>query len=36
MEQRSHPTRIAIVGCGNVGVTYAYALLLNRSRRKSF
>ena len=30
MEQRSHPTRIAIVGCGNVGATYAYALLLNR------
>jgi malate/lactate dehydrogenase len=30
MEQRSHPTRIAIVGCGNVGATFAYALLLNR------
>jgi L-lactate dehydrogenase len=29
MEQ-SHPTRIAVVGCGNVGSTYAYALLLNR------
>src|SRR5512143_566164 len=25
-----HPTRIAIVGAGNVGATYAYALLLNR------
>src|SRR6201993_159290 len=30
MEQRFHPTPIAIVGCGNVGATYAYALLLNR------
>lgn len=30
MEQLSHPTRIAIVGAGNVGATYAYALLLNR------
>jgi L-lactate dehydrogenase len=30
MEQRSHPTRIVIVGAGNVGSTYAYALLLNR------
>ena len=30
MEQESHPTRIVIVGCGNVGATYAYALLLNR------
>ncbi len=30
MEQSSHPTRIAIVGTGNVGSTYAYALLLNR------
>ena len=30
MEQRSHLTRIAIVGCGNVGASYAYALLLNR------
>lgn len=28
--ERSHPTRIAIVGVGNVGATYAYALLLNR------
>ena len=28
--QLSHPTRIAIVGCGNVGATYAYALLQNR------
>jgi L-lactate dehydrogenase len=30
MKQRSHPTRIAIVGTGNVGSTYAYTLLLNR------
>jgi L-lactate dehydrogenase len=30
MEQQSHPTRIAVVGCGNVGSTFAYALLLNR------
>ncbi len=30
MDQQSHPTRIAVVGCGNVGSTYAYALLLNR------
>ncbi|MGO8795419.1 MAG: L-lactate dehydrogenase [Candidatus Sulfotelmatobacter sp.] len=30
MEQTSHPTRVAIVGAGNVGATYAYALLLNR------
>lgn len=30
MEQQSHATRIAIVGTGNVGSTYAYALLLNR------
>lgn len=30
MEQHSHPTRIAVVGTGNVGSTYAYALLLNR------
>ena len=28
--ERPHPTRIAIVGAGNVGATYAYALLLNR------
>jgi len=28
--ERSHPNRIAIVGAGNVGATYAYALLLNR------
>lgn len=26
----SHPTRIAIVGAGHVGASYAYALLLNR------
>ena len=26
----AHPTRIAIVGAGNVGATYAYALLLSR------
>lgn len=30
MEQQSHATRIAIVGTGHVGSTYAYALLLNR------
>lgn len=30
MPAASHPTRIAIVGAGNVGATYAYALLLNR------
>ncbi len=30
MDQPSHPTRVAVVGCGNVGSTYAYALLLNR------
>jgi L-lactate dehydrogenase len=30
MDQISHPTRVAIVGAGNVGATYAYALLLNR------
>ena len=24
-----HPTRVAIVGAGNVGATFAYALLLN-------
>lgn len=29
-DDRPHPTRIAIVGTGNVGATYAYALLLNR------
>src|SRR5215469_16485483 len=28
--ERPHPSRIAIVGAGNVGATYAYALLLNR------
>ncbi|HTR25709.1 MAG TPA: L-lactate dehydrogenase [Terriglobales bacterium] len=27
---KAHPTRIAIVGAGNVGSTYAYALLLSR------
>lgn len=30
MSAQSHPTRIAIVGAGNVGASYAYALLLNR------
>jgi L-lactate dehydrogenase len=29
-DDRPHPTRIAIVGTGNVGATYAYALLLSR------
>ena len=29
-KERTHPSRIAIVGVGNVGATYAYALLLNR------
>lgn len=29
MNDHPHPTRIAIVGAGNVGATYAYALLLN-------
>ena len=24
-----HPSRVAIVGAGNVGATFAYALLLN-------
>jgi L-lactate dehydrogenase len=28
MNERTHPTRIAIVGAGNVGATYAYTLLL--------
>jgi L-lactate dehydrogenase len=28
-DYRPHPTRIAIVGIGNVGATFAYALLLN-------
>lgn len=28
MELQSHPTRVAIVGTGNVGATFAYALLL--------
>jgi L-lactate dehydrogenase len=27
--QQPHPTRVAVVGCGNVGVTFAYALLLS-------
>src|SRR5690348_13884011 len=26
---RSHPTRVAVVGVGNVGATFAYALLLS-------
>lgn len=30
MKERAHPSRIAIVGVGNVGATCAYALLLNR------
>ena len=30
MNERAHPSRIAIVGLGNVGATYAYAALLNR------
>lgn len=29
VNEHPHPTRIAIVGAGNVGATYAYALLLN-------
>ena len=29
MNDRTHPTRVAIVGVGNVGATYAYALLLS-------
>jgi L-lactate dehydrogenase len=28
-DDRPHPSRIAVVGAGNVGATYAYALLLN-------
>ncbi len=28
--EHAHPTRIAIIGAGNVGATYAYSLLLNR------
>src|SRR5262249_4099928 len=28
-ESGSRPVRIAVVGCGNVGATFAYALLLN-------
>jgi L-lactate dehydrogenase len=30
MSERAHPTRIAIVGVGNVGATYAYTLLQSR------
>jgi L-lactate dehydrogenase len=30
MNERPHPSRVAIVGVGNVGATCAYALLLNR------
>ena len=30
VNDRAHPTRVAIVGAGNVGATYAYALLLSR------
>ncbi|MGA8300401.1 MAG: L-lactate dehydrogenase [Terriglobales bacterium] len=29
-DDQPHPTRIAIVGAGNVGATYAYSLLLSR------
>lgn len=29
VRENTHPTRTAIVGAGNVGATYAYALLLN-------
>ena len=29
-DDRPHPTRVAIVGVGNVGATYAYSLLLSR------
>ena len=28
--ENAHPTRVAIVGAGKVGATYAYALLLSR------
>ena len=28
-DARPHPTRVAIVGVGNVGATFAYALLLS-------
>jgi L-lactate dehydrogenase len=30
MEKASHPNRIAVVGTGSVGSTYAYSILLNR------
>src|SRR5215472_7483261 len=30
MNELAHPSRIAIVGVGNVGATFAYAALLNR------
>ena len=30
IDDHPHPTRVAIVGTGNVGATYAYALLLSR------
>lgn len=29
MDVRAHPIRVAVVGVGNVGATFAYALLLN-------
>jgi L-lactate dehydrogenase len=33
MDVHSHPTRVAVIGVGNVGATFAYALLLsNRAR----
>ncbi|HYG99624.1 MAG TPA: L-lactate dehydrogenase [Terriglobales bacterium] len=28
-EPQAHPARVAVVGCGNVGATFAYALLLS-------
>jgi L-lactate dehydrogenase len=30
MNTGAHPTRVAVVGVGNVGATYAYSLMLNR------
>jgi len=31
---RSHSTRVALVGVGNVGATFAYVLLLNGLARE--